>query len=84
MPNIESAIKRNRQSLKVSAHNKQQVSTMRTAKKKFLAAVEAGSDDVQALYEKAAQEIDRTASKGLIHKNKASRDKSRLASKVAK
>lgn len=84
MPNIESAVKRNRQSVKVHAQNKQHVSAMRTAKKKFLDAAEAGSEGLEPLYVNAVKEIDRAVSKGLVHQNKANRDKSRLAAKLAK
>jgi len=84
MPNIESAIKRNRQSQKESARNTHHMSAMRTAKKKFAVAVEDGSEDVQSLYDNAVSEIDKAASKGLIHQNKANRDKARLATKLSK
>jgi len=84
MPNIESAIKRDRQSKKVAEQNQRQLSAMRTAKKKFIQAVEAGNEDAAELYKSAVTAIDKAASKGLIHQNKANRDKSRLASKLAK
>ena len=57
---------------------------MRTAIKKFDLAVEAGADNVDALYKDAVKAIDMAETKGLIHKNKASRDKSRLSKKIAK
>ncbi|WP_027107581.1 30S ribosomal protein S20 [Lacticigenium naphthae] len=84
MPNIESAVKRNRQSEKTAAQHVTHVSAMRTAKKKFLKAAEANDDNANELYRKAKKAIDMAASKGLIHKNKASRDKSRLSSKLSK
>ena len=84
MANIQSAIKRMRESEKVSAGNKHHVSVRRTAKKKFVDAAEAGDDNAQALYQDAVSQIDKVASKGLIHKNKANRVKSRLAAKLAK
>ncbi|OJG47819.1 30S ribosomal protein S20 [Enterococcus gallinarum] len=84
MPNIESAIKRVRTSEAANAKNSSQVSTMRTAIKKFDLAVEAGADNVDALYKDAVKAIDMAETKGLIHKNKASRDKSRLSKKIAK
>ena len=84
MPNIESAIKRVRTSEAANAKNSSQVSTMRTAIKKFDLAVEAGADNVDALYKDAVKAIDMAETKGLIHKNKASRDKSRLSKKSAK
>ena len=82
MPNIESAIKRVRTSEAANAKNSSQVSTMRTAIKKFDLAVEAGADNVDALYKDAVKAIDMAETKGLIHKNKASRDKSRLSKKL--
>lgn len=84
MPNIESAIKRARTSEAANTKNSSQLSAMRTAVKKFEQAVEAGADNVDALYNEAAKAIDSASSKGLIHKNKAGRDKSRLSKKIAK
>lgn len=57
---------------------------MRTAIKKFEEAVVAGADNVDALYKEAEKAIDMAETKGLIHKNKAARDKSRLSKKIAK
>ena len=57
---------------------------MRTAVKKFEQAVEAGAENVAELHKEAIKAIDMAESKGLIHKNKAGRDKSRLSKKLAK
>ncbi|AEZ62312.1 Ribosomal protein subunit S20 [Streptococcus infantarius subsp. infantarius CJ18] len=38
----------------------------------------------EELFRAASASIDKAESKGLIHKNKASRDKARLAAKLAK
>lgn len=84
MPNIESAIKRVRTSEIANAKNSSQTSAMRTAIKKFEDAVEAGADNVDALYKDAIKAVDMAETKGLIHKNKAGRDKSRLTKKLAK
>lgn len=84
MPNIESAIKRVKTSEAANAKNSSQMSAMRTAVKKFDQAVEAGAENVDALLKDAVKAIDMAESKGLIHKNKASRDKSRLTKKIAK
>ena len=84
MPNIESAIKRVRTNENANALNSSQLSAMRTAVKKFEQAVEAGADNVAELFQAATKAIDMAESKGLIHKNKASRDKSRLSKKIAK
>lgn len=79
MANSKSALKRVRQSATKEQHNTSQVSRMRSFVKEFRQAVEAGSENTQELFAKASKEIDRTASKGLIHGNKASRDKAKLA-----
>ena len=84
MPNIESAIKRVRTSEAANAKNSSQLSAMRTAVKKFEKAVEAGAENVAELHKEAIKAIDMAESKGLIHKNKAGRDKSRLSKKLAK
>ncbi|WEG72937.1 30S ribosomal protein S20 [Vagococcus intermedius] len=84
MPNIDSAIKRVRTAEKANELNSGQLSTMRTAIKKFEQALEAGADNTEELYRNAARAIDMAETKGLIHKNKAGRDKSRLHAKLAK
>ncbi|MBK0347792.1 30S ribosomal protein S20 [Aerococcaceae bacterium zg-ZJ1578] len=82
MANNPSAIKRIRQTATKTDRNRAHVSAMRTAVKKFRSAVESGEGDLQELYKLAAKELDSAATKGLIHKNKAARDKSRLAKLV--
>ncbi len=84
MPNIESAIKRVHTNEKASIQNTAKLSATRTIIKKFDQAVADGSDNVNELYRDAVKAIDMAASKGLIHKNKAARDKSRLSAKLAK
>lgn len=84
MPNIESAIKRVRTSEKSNEANSAKLSRMRTAVKNFEKAVEANADNQQELLVAATREIDVVSSKGLIHQNKANREKSRLAKKLAK
>ena len=84
MPNIASQIKRVRTNKKSTLANNAQTSAMRTAIKKFEAAVAEGAEHAEELLRAAHKAIDGAASKGLIHKNKASRDKSRLAAKVSK
>lgn len=84
MPNIEAAIKRVRTSEKSAAQNNVQKSSMRTAIKKYVQAIEAGNENSEQLLKEAIKSIDMAASKGLIHKNKANRDKSRLTARLAK
>ncbi len=84
MPNIESAIKRVRTNEKANQLNSGQASAMRTAIKKFDQAIETGADNAEELYKAASRAIDMAETKGLIHRNKANRDKSRLYAKLAK
>jgi len=70
--NIKSAIKRNRQNEVRRSRNRSVRSEMRTLVK---TAGESGTaEDTVA----AIKKIDRAATKGIIHANKASREKSRL------
>ena len=84
MANIKSAIKRAELNVVANERNSQQKSAMRTAIKKFEDAVASGAENVDALYKEAVKAIDMAETKGLIHKNKANRDKSRLSKKIAK
>ena len=83
MANIKSAIKRARQNIKLRQHNASARSMYRTYIKNVIKAVEAGNvDDAVAAFKKAQPVLDKAVGKGLIHKNKASRLKSRLSAKV--
>ncbi|MCK8604712.1 30S ribosomal protein S20 [Leuconostoc citreum] len=82
MPVIESAIQRVRLTKKQHDRNEPQASAYRTAVKRFEKAAAAGKDNLAELYKIASSAIDRAHSKGLIKKNKASREKSRLAKYV--
>lgn len=84
LPNIDGAIKRVRTNQKANERNSAKISEMRTARKKFEQAAEAGDANAADLYKDVVKLIDQAASKGLIHKNKADRDKSRLHAKLAK
>lgn len=83
MANTAQAKKRVKQAEKARARNASQRSTMRTAVKKVLRTLESGDKStLQAVYVSASSALDRAARKGLIHKNKAARLKSRLSAKV--
>lgn len=84
MANTKSALKRVRQNNSKEQRNTAQISKMRTLVKDLRKAVETGEGDVNELFTKASRQIDRAAGKGLIHANKASRDKAKLASLIAK
>lgn len=73
MPNLASAKKRLRQNAAKQLRNQVAKTRIKTEIKKALS----GSENV------AVSVIDRAASKGIIHKNKAARQKSRLAKRLA-
>jgi len=79
LANTASAIKRVRQESKRRARNRAVKSRMRTFVKQANEAIEKGDRDLAAAAVlSAVSEIDRAASKGVIHSNNASRSKSRL------
>jgi len=81
--NSPQAKKRARQSEKRRTHNASLRSLVRTNIKKVLAAIESGdAEQAKTAYATAAPVIDRMADKGIIHKNKAARHKSRLNAQV--
>jgi len=83
LANTAQAKKRARQAEKHRQHNGAQRSTMRTFIKKTLSAIEAGDkENAQSVYKTTVSVIDTIAGKGLIHKNKAARHKSRLNKKL--
>jgi small subunit ribosomal protein S20 len=80
---IASGRKRARQDVKLNAANTALRSEFRTAIKNVRKAVAAGDKTKAAEVFKSAQSvIDSIADKGIFHKNKAARNKSRLAAKV--
>ncbi|MBS3953881.1 MAG: 30S ribosomal protein S20 [Methylicorpusculum sp.] len=83
MANTAQAKKRAKQAEKNRTRNAGQRSNLRTFIKKVLAAVNAGNkDQAQEAFKTAVPVIDSAVNKGLIHKNKASRSKSRLNAKI--
>lgn len=80
---IASGLKRVRQDAKLNAANTALRSKFRTVIKNVQKAVLAGDKDKATENFKTAQRvIDSVADKGLFHKNKAARHKSRLSAKV--
>ena len=73
MPNLASAKKRLRQNVAKQLRNQIAKTRIRTEVKKAIS----GEENV------AVSVIDRAAAKGIIHKNKAARQKSRLAKRLA-
>lgn len=83
MANSASSKKRARQSVTRRTRNTAQRARLRTYVKKVIAAVEGGDAQVaKEAYQVVVPMIDSAASKGLIHKNKAARSKSRLNARV--
>ena len=83
MANSVQAKKRARQNEKRRQHNASLRSMVRTYLKKVDAAIESGvQGDAQQAYTAAVPVLDRMADKGILHKNKAARHKSRLNAKV--
>jgi len=81
--NSAQARKRARQADVQRAHNTTLRSSLRTAIKKVRAAIDAGNKEAaQAVLLSSVSVIDRIADKGIIHKNKAARHKSRLSAAV--
>ena len=74
MPNIASAKKNMRKSRAATVRNRAQRSALRTALKKATA-----TDSTPESRLHATKLLDRSARKGLIHRNAAARHKSRLA-----
>lgn len=83
MANIKSAIKRNRQTVKLTQRNREVKSRYRTYTKKVLEAVKEGNIEMaQAAMREATSVIAVTARKGVIHRNQAARRISRLNARV--
>ena len=83
MANSAQARKRARQAEVRRQRNAGQRSMMRTYVKKVVSAIAAGDKEAAAAaLTAAAPVLDRAANKGLIHKNKAARHKSRLNAQI--
>lgn len=78
MPNIASAKKNMRKSRAATVRNRAQRSALRTALKKAKAPGATAEQQTEAV-----SLLDRAARKGLVHRNAAARQKSRMAKKAA-
>jgi small subunit ribosomal protein S20 len=77
--NHKSAEKRARQRTRRNLRNKRALSALRTSLKRARAAVDAKSKDGRTVVAAAIREIDRAVTRGVMHKQTASRLISRLA-----
>ena len=73
-------LKRVRQSIKSNARNKNYKSAMKTAVKKLLS--EENKEKASKMVNKAFSIVDKAASKGVIHKNKAANQKSKISKHI--
>ena len=83
MANIKSAKKRIRQTAKRRRRNLAAKRAVKDSFKKAVAAIAKKDPGAKELIKKAVSIIDKAAQRGIIHKNKAARKKSRLLKKVA-
>jgi len=83
LANTAQAKKRARQAEKHRQHNVSRRSNMRTYIKRVLKAIAEGNRELASSeYRLATSVLDKMATAGLIHKNKAARHKSRLNSHI--
>ena len=73
------AIKRNRTSKEANLRNRARISELKTLEKKFRAAVAAGgNDDAAAAARELTSTLDKAATVGTIHANRAANKKSQI------
>jgi small subunit ribosomal protein S20 len=80
----KSAIKANRQNIKRRAHNRGLRSKLRTGLKAIRTSLDAKDvDGAKAQLREVQSLVDKMAAKGIIHRNTASRYKSRIVARLA-
>lgn len=82
MPNKKSAEKELRKTVKRNAANKKVATKLKTLVKANLKQIKAKDAKVKEDFSKTMQAIDKATKKGIIKKNTASRQKSRLMKKI--
>ena len=83
MANTASAAKRARQTKRRTAVNKRSLSVLKNQVKAARVAITGKKEEAKSLVSKAASTLDKAAKAGRIHRNKANRNKSRLAKALA-
>ena len=85
MPNIRAAAKRVRADVKRRQRNLEAKSKLKTLVRQFNHSIEEKSaDQAKKIYPLLTRLLDQSARKGILHRNTASRKKSRLALQLAK
>ncbi len=80
MPNIKSAEKRVRQNVKRELRNRRTKSMLKTSIRRFEESLQSGDmEEAKVTLNTAVRQIDRAATRGVVHKNTAARKKSRLS-----
>jgi small subunit ribosomal protein S20 len=83
MANHVSALKRARQTVKRTTVNRNNKSRLRTAVRHFREALASGNPEtVATVYRETVSALDKSVQKGVLHKNTASRYKSRLSARL--
>ena len=81
----KSALKANRQNIKRREHNRQMRSKLRSALKAIRVSLDAKDlSGAKAALSQTVSIVDKTATKGIIHRNTAGRYKSRLSARMSK
>ena len=83
MANIKSQMKRIRTNEKARQRNKAVTSSLKTAVRRFREAAQVGDPKAQEYARHAARQLDKAASKGVIHKNQAANRKSAIQKQAA-
>ena len=85
MPNIRSAEKRMRADAKLRERNLEAKSKLKTLVRQFNRSVDGKqADQARKIFPQLVKLLDKSAQKGILHRNTASRKKSRLARSLAK
>ena len=83
MANHFSALKRARQTERKTVVNRSNKTRLRSAIRKFREALATGNkDNANQLFRETVSALDKSVQKGVIHKNTASRYKSRLSARL--
>ena len=83
MANIKSQLKRIKTNEKARLRNKSVKSSLKTAVRRFREAADAGDrEQAQVALQYASRQLDKAASKGVIHPNQAANKKSAMAQRA--
>ncbi len=85
MPIKKAALKRMKSDRKLKARNSWVLNELKTLSRKFEKLIASNNrEGAQALFKEVSRKFDKAFSRGIIHKNRASRKKARLAKRLSK